>query len=47
MGQNQAARDAFAQAAAIIEMMAENIRDERLRMTFLNSAAVREVIDGQ
>ena len=47
MGQTQAARESFAQAAAIIEMMAENIKDHRLRMTFLNSAAVREVIDGE
>jgi tetratricopeptide (TPR) repeat protein len=35
MGQTQAARDAFAQAAAIIKTMAENISDERLRMTFV------------
>jgi tetratricopeptide (TPR) repeat protein len=47
MGQTQAARESFAQAAAIIEMMAEIIKDERLRMTFLNSAAVLEVIDSQ
>jgi hypothetical protein len=47
MGQTQAARESFAQAAAIIEMMAENIKDHRLQMTFLNSTAVREVIDSQ
>jgi tetratricopeptide (TPR) repeat protein len=44
MGQTQAAREAFTQAATIIEMMSENVRDEHLRMTFLNSAAVRDVI---
>jgi tetratricopeptide (TPR) repeat protein len=46
MGQTQAAREAFAEAAAVIKMMADNVSDERLRKTFLNSSAVREAIDG-
>jgi serine/threonine protein kinase/tetratricopeptide (TPR) repeat protein len=46
MGQTQAAREAFAEAAAVIRMMADNVSDERLRGVFLNSVPVREVIDG-
>ncbi len=46
MGQTQAAREAFASAAAIVNKIASNVDDEELRATFLNSAAVREVIDG-
>jgi tetratricopeptide (TPR) repeat protein len=42
----QAARDAFAQAAAIINQIAANVHDEKLRVTFLNSTAVREVLAG-
>jgi hypothetical protein len=38
------AGEAFAAAAAIIGMIAGNIGNERLRMVFLNSAAVREVL---
>jgi tetratricopeptide (TPR) repeat protein len=45
MGQTQSAREAFAEATAIIKTMAENISDERLRMTFLNSESVREVMN--
>ncbi|MGH9939039.1 MAG: tetratricopeptide repeat protein, partial [Blastocatellia bacterium] len=46
MGQTQSAREAFVEAAAVIRMMADNVSDERLRSTFLNSEAIREAIDG-
>jgi tetratricopeptide (TPR) repeat protein len=45
-GDGEPARDAFAQAAAIVGEITANIRDEGLRATFLNSTAVREVLDG-
>jgi tetratricopeptide (TPR) repeat protein len=46
MGDEESAREAFAQAAAIVGEIAANVRDDGLRATFLNSAAVREVLDG-
>jgi tetratricopeptide (TPR) repeat protein len=46
LGHNQAAREAFAQAAIIVNQIAANVDDEELRATFLNSAAVREVVAG-
>ena len=46
MGDGESARGAFAQAAAIVGEIAANVRDEGLRATFLNSTAVREVLDG-
>jgi tetratricopeptide (TPR) repeat protein len=46
MGDRESAREAFAQAAAIIGEIAANVRDEGLRATFMNSTAVREVLDG-
>ena len=46
MGDGESARVAFAQAAAIVGEIAANVRDDGLRATFLNSAAVREVLDG-
>jgi tetratricopeptide (TPR) repeat protein len=45
LGDKPAAREAFAQAAAIVRTIAANVTDERLRATFLNSPAVREVLD--
>ena len=39
------AREAFAQAAAIAHTIAAHTSDERLRATFLDSSAVREVLD--
>jgi tetratricopeptide (TPR) repeat protein len=45
MGHAESARDAFAQAGAIVGEIAANVRDEGLRATFLNSIAVREVLD--
>jgi hypothetical protein len=33
------------QAAAIVREIAANVHDEKLRATFLNSVAVREVLD--
>jgi tetratricopeptide (TPR) repeat protein len=41
-----AAQEAFAHAAEIVNATADNINDETLRTTFLNSALVREVIEG-
>ena len=46
MGDGETARGAFAQAAAIVGEIAANVRDEGLRAIFLNSTAVREVLDG-
>ena len=46
MGDGETAREAFAQAAAIVGEIAANVRDEGLRAIFLNSTAVREVLDG-
>src|SRR5262245_22266100 len=43
---NQAAREAFANAATIVHQIAANVDDAPLRETFLNSAAVREVVAG-
>jgi tetratricopeptide (TPR) repeat protein len=43
--EDQAARAAFAQAAAIVREIAANVHDEKLRATFVNSVAVREVLD--
>jgi len=40
------AREAFAQAAAIAHTIAAHTSDESLRATFLDSSAVREVLDG-
>jgi tetratricopeptide (TPR) repeat protein len=45
MGESASAREAFAQAAKIIEQIAANVSDEKLRATFLNSALVREVLE--
>jgi hypothetical protein len=45
-GDPAAAREAFTQSAAAINSIAEHISDERLRMTFLNSAPVCEVLAG-
>jgi DNA-binding winged helix-turn-helix (wHTH) protein/tetratricopeptide (TPR) repeat protein len=44
MGQTRLAGEAFAEAAAIIRMIADNVSNERLRTVFLNSAAVREAL---
>lgn len=46
LGDSQAARSAFTQAAAIINQTAANVDDEKLRAIFLDSRAVREVLDG-
>jgi tetratricopeptide (TPR) repeat protein len=45
LDEDQAARAAFAQAAAIVREIAANVHDEKLRATFLDSVAVREVLD--
>jgi tetratricopeptide (TPR) repeat protein len=42
----QAAREAFAQGADIIQRIASSISDERLRSTFVNALAVKEVLRG-
>jgi tetratricopeptide (TPR) repeat protein len=46
LGDSQAAREAFAEAAAIVGRVAATVDDERLRATFLRSAAVRQVVEG-
>ncbi len=46
IGQPQAARVAFAQAATIINSIATSVDDEKLRETFLSSTAVQEVKAG-
>jgi tetratricopeptide (TPR) repeat protein len=46
MGDGESAREAFAQAAAVIGEIAANVREDGLRDTFLNSTAVREALDG-
>gem|GEM_PF-3312400 len=45
-GDLTAAQSAFTQAAEIVKACAANVTDDNLRATFLNSTAVREVIDG-
>ena len=44
LGDHSAAREAFAEAAKIVNSIAENISDDALRTTFLTSDAVREVL---
>ena len=44
-GDKSSASDAFARAGAIINSIAANTSDEALRQEFLNSTAVREVLD--
>jgi tetratricopeptide (TPR) repeat protein/tRNA A-37 threonylcarbamoyl transferase component Bud32 len=46
LGDGQAAREAFARALAIIRTIAGNVSDEALRTTFMNSASVRQVLEG-
>ena len=46
LGDTSSAREAFSHAAAIVKSIADNTDDDILRQTFLNSAAVREVLDG-
>lgn len=45
-GDGASAREAFTQAAAIVNSIATNTADEGLRQTFLNSPAIKEVFDG-
>ena len=45
-GDPSSARDAFAEAAAIVNSIAANTADEALRQTFFNSATVTEVLTG-
>ena len=45
-GESPGAREAFAQAATIVDMIAVGTNDERLRSIFLTSKAVREVFEG-
>jgi tetratricopeptide (TPR) repeat protein len=46
MGESASAREAFAQAAKIVGQIAANVSDKKLQATFLNSALVREVLEG-
>jgi tetratricopeptide (TPR) repeat protein len=43
-GESAHAKEAFAQAGIVVRQIASNVDDEALRSTFLNSAAVREVL---
>lgn len=45
-GHHPAAREAFSHAAAIVNQIAANVRDENLRAMFLSSPAAQEVLDG-
>ena len=45
-GNGSSAREAFAQAADVVNSIAANTDDEQLRQIFLTSAAVKEVFDG-
>lgn len=46
MGDEQSARGAFNQATIIIEEIANSVADEKLRSTFLDSQAMRVVLEG-
>lgn len=46
LGDSSSAHEAFAQAAEIVNSIAANISDESLRTTLMDSAAVREVLNG-
>jgi serine/threonine protein kinase/tetratricopeptide (TPR) repeat protein len=45
-GHRTAAREAFSHAAAIVNQISSNVRDENLRAMFLSSHAAQEVLDG-
>ena len=45
-GDTARAREAFSRSAAIIQQIASNAPDEKLRATFLDSSEVREVFAG-
>ena len=45
MNQSEKAREAFSGAAAVIRQIAGNIQDDKLRAIFLESEAVRSVVD--
>jgi serine/threonine protein kinase/tetratricopeptide (TPR) repeat protein len=45
-GDSHSAREAFVQAAEIVNAITANVTDEELRTTFVNSEAVREVLNG-
>jgi len=45
-GDQRAAQSSFNRAAEIVNACAANVTDDDLRATFLNSTAVREVMDG-
>ena len=45
LGDTSAAREAFGQAAEIVNRIAANVSDEKLRTTFMQSSAVTEVMN--
>lgn len=45
LGDHAAAQEAFAKAAEIVNSIAANVNNESLHTTFMNSAAVREVVN--
>jgi hypothetical protein len=46
LGNRAAASEAFNQSGKVINSIASNITDDKLRATFLTSAAVKEVLEG-
>jgi hypothetical protein len=46
MDDRTASREAFARAGEIVDKIASNVDDERLKAIFLNSAAVQEIKSG-
>ena len=44
-GEHEGAREAFAHATTVVHEIAAHVDDEKLRATFLNSSAVREVLN--
>ena len=46
LGDSSSAREAFAQAAEIVNSIVASVSDEGLRTTFMTSEAVREVLNG-
>ncbi len=45
-GRPEPAREAFAEAARIVQQIAASVTDDGLKATFLNSAKVREILEG-
>jgi hypothetical protein len=46
VGDSKGAREAYAEAAAIVNAIAANVSDTNLRTIFLSSNPVRKVLEG-